>query len=232
MAHHLLTLMCDNVRGVLGWPHQVKALLSSVNGQVEATNKTSLHNLIQVINEEPKRWADFIPLILWAYSTSKHTSIRRRLSPVCEAIVRVLIRVMVSSARLVLTRKVSDSHNYIYVEALDENRQNIEDKWLSCKRQISKTYNKRVRPWPLNVGYLVLEAPGHVKKGLNASKFAPKWEVLYIIREPHDGGYYWSLDLINSEGYLAPINAKWLKLYLDIFCVKVLDVWRILDSIV
>lgn len=36
---------------------------------------------------------------------------------------------------------------------------------------------------------LVLKAAGHVHKGLNASKFALKWEGPYVIHESCNSGY-------------------------------------------
>lgn len=44
------------------------------NGQVEATNKTLLIILSLMVYDEPKRWVDFISLVLSAYQTSKRTS--------------------------------------------------------------------------------------------------------------------------------------------------------------
>lgn len=46
-----------------------------------------------------------------------------------------------------------------------------------------------------------------MQKGLNVSKFVPKWEELYILHEAYHSGYYlvWRT---NSEGYLPPINGK------------------------
>lgn len=77
----------------------------------------------------------------------------------------VHIEVIVPSARLAFSSELSHSHGCIYVlEALEEKRYNTEDKWLSYQKQISKVYNKRVRPKTLNVGDLILKATRHVKK--------------------------------------------------------------------
>lgn len=51
---------------------------------------------------------------------------------------------------------------------------------------------------------LVLKVAGHVQKGSNASKFAPKFEGPYIIHEAYDIGYF-LISQSNSEGYLSPI---------------------------
>lgn len=87
------------------------------------------------------------------------------------------IEVMVPSARLALASKLSDSRDQIYdVEVLQERRHNTENKWLSYQKQISKAYNKKVRPRARYVGGLVLKVAGHVQKCLSVSNFSPKWE--------------------------------------------------------
>lgn len=56
------------------------------------------------------------------------------------------------------------SHARIYnVEALDEKRQNTEEKWLSYQRQITRAYNKRLRPKTLKIGDLVFKAARHMR---------------------------------------------------------------------
>jgi len=44
------------------------------------------------------------------------------------------------------------------------------------------------------------------------SKFTPKWENPYIIREAHDSGYY-HLPMMDGSSLTNPINGKWLKQY-------------------
>lgn len=47
---------------------------------------------------------------------------------------------------------------------------------VDLPKAVSRAYNKRAMPQALKEGDLVLKAIGHVQKGLNASKFAPKLE--------------------------------------------------------
>lgn len=54
---------------------------------------------------------------------------------------------------------------------------------------MNKAYNKRIRPWTLRVGNLVLKTAGHIQKGLSASKFAPKCEWPFTIWEAYNSGY-------------------------------------------
>jgi len=59
----------------------------------------------------------------------------------------------------------------------------------------------------------MLRAAEHVRKNVaGPSKFSPKWEGPYIIKEAHDSGYYY---LTKEDGIalMDPINEKWLKQY-------------------
>lgn len=60
------------------------------------------------------------------------------------------------------------------VEALKKEKTGEQDKRVSYQKQINKAYNKKVNPPLLCVGDLVLKT-AYVQKGLDASKFAPKW---------------------------------------------------------
>lgn len=131
--------------------------------------------------------ADLISLVLWAYCTSKHPSTQAMsFSLIYGAEAMVLIEIMAPLACLALASKDSDSPDSAHdIEALEEKKEDAESKWSTYQSQISKAYNKLVKPRILKVSDLVLKA-GHVKKGSNASKFAPKWEGPYIIREAYD----------------------------------------------
>lgn len=155
-----------------------------------------------------------LSLVLWAYRTSKRTSTRATpFSLVYGAETVVLVEVAVPSARLALASKILNPDSRTYdVETLEEPRRRSEEKWQVYQYQISRAYNKKVKTRALKVGDLVLKAAGYIQKGISASKFAPKWEGPYFVREAYDSGYY----LISrpvSENCLAPINGRWLKIY-------------------
>ena len=76
---------------------------------------------------------------------------------------------------------------------------------------VDKAYGQIVHPRALTKGQLVLKVAKHVRKNVpGPSKFAPKWEGPYIIRQAHDSGYYY---LTKEDGTILtdPINGKWLK---------------------
>lgn len=62
-----------------------------------------------MVYDEPKRWADFIPLVLWAYRTPKKTSAQATpFSLVYGAEAVVPVEILEPSARLALDSKISD----------------------------------------------------------------------------------------------------------------------------
>ena len=80
-------------------------------------------------------------------------------------------------------------------------------------QRMAKAYAQAVYPKAFTKGQLVLRTTKHVRRNLpGPSKFAPKWEGLYIIKEAHDSGYYY-LSKENGTILEDPINGKWLKQY-------------------
>ena len=78
---------------------------------------------------------------------------------------------------------------------------------------MAKAYAQTIHPRAFTEGQLVLRTIEHVRRNLlGPSKFAPKWEGPYIIREAHNSGYYY---LSKEDGIVLedPINEKWLKQY-------------------
>ena len=78
---------------------------------------------------------------------------------------------------------------------------------------MAKAYAQTVHPRAFTKGQLLLRTTEHVRKTLpEPSKFAPKWEGPYIIKEAHNSGYYY---LTKEDGTILtnPITGKWLKQY-------------------
>lgn len=103
----------------------------------------------------------------------------------------VPVEIAVSSAWLVLASKILDPDGRAYdVEALKKRRQCSEKRRQAYQNQISRAYDKKVKPRAFKVGDLVLKVAGHIQKGLSVSKFAPKWEGPYLVWEAYSSGYY------------------------------------------
>ena len=61
-------------------------------------------------------------------------------------------------------------------------------------------------------GKLVLKTADHVKRGMaRSSKFSPKWEGPFVVKEAHASCY--CLAQMDGKDLMDPINGKWLKRY-------------------
>lgn len=107
-----------------------------------------------MVYDEPKRWSDFLSLVLWAYRASKRTSTQATpFSLVYKPEAVVSFEITVPLARLALASKVLKPDSRAYdVEALEERIRNSEEKWQAHQNQISRAYNKKVKPRSLKVG--------------------------------------------------------------------------------
>ena len=78
---------------------------------------------------------------------------------------------------------------------------------------MTETYGKTTKERVFIEGQLVLKMADHVKRGMaGLSKFSPKWEGPFIVREAYVSGYY-RLAHMNGTDLMDPINSKWLKRY-------------------
>lgn len=78
---------------------------------------------------------------------------------------------------------------------------------------MTETYGRTIEESVFTKGQLVLRIANHVRKGLaGPSKFLPKWEEPFLIREPNASGYY-RLAQMDRKDRMDPINGRWLKHY-------------------
>ena len=78
---------------------------------------------------------------------------------------------------------------------------------------MTRVYAQAIRLRAFTEGQLVLKTAEHMRRNLpGPSKFAPKWEGPYTIREAHDNRYYY-LTKEDRTVLTEPINGKWLKQY-------------------
>ena len=78
---------------------------------------------------------------------------------------------------------------------------------------MTKAYGRMTKERVFMEGQLMLKVADYVMRGMTGpSKFAPKWEGPFVIREAHPSGYY-HLAQIDGKDLMDPINRKWLKRY-------------------
>lgn len=76
---------------------------------------------------------------------------------------------------------------------------------LSYQRQISRSYNKQIRPQYSQIGCLSIKSNRKCAKRFECFEFRSKMRRSFIVREPNDNDYY-LISRANSKGYLARIN--------------------------
>ena len=98
------------------------------------------------------------------------------------------------------------------LEALDEKRLKGQQKLECYQARLAKAFNKKVRPPSFQVGdqVLALKRP-IIMTHKTESKFSPKWEGPYAVREVYSNGAY---KMVDGQGVrVGPINGKFFKRY-------------------
>jgi len=81
------------------------------------------------------------------------------------------------------------------------------------QQKMTKAYEQTVHSRIFPQGQLVLRAAIHVRRNIpGPSKFTPKWEGPYVVKEAHNSEYYY-LASVDGPPLVDPINGKWLKQY-------------------
>ena len=99
------------------------------------------------------------------------------------------------------------------LEGLEEKREVAKRQSQRYQQKMAKACEQAVHLRIFAEGQLILRAAKYVSKNiLGPSKFTPKWEGPYVVKEAHDSGYYY-LARMNGTSLANPINGKWLKQY-------------------
>ena len=97
------------------------------------------------------------------------------------------------------------------MEGLDERREEAQEHSRKYRQRMIEAYGRTIKEKVFVEDQLVLRTPDHVQRGLaGPSKFSPKWEGPFMIREANASGYY-RLTQMNGRDLVDPINGKWLK---------------------
>ena len=98
------------------------------------------------------------------------------------------------------------------LESLDEKRLQAQQKLECYQARLSRAFNKKVRPRSFQVGDQVLAVRRPIiMTHKTGSKFTPKWDGPYVVREVYLNGAY---KIVDIEGVrVGPINGRFLKRY-------------------
>ena len=99
------------------------------------------------------------------------------------------------------------------MEGLDEKREEAQGCSRRYMQRMMEAYGKAMKEIVFTEGQSVLRIANHVRRGLaSPSKFSPKWEGPFMIKEANVSGYY-CLAKMDEEDLTDSINGKWLKCY-------------------
>ncbi|XP_075669808.1 uncharacterized protein LOC142639531 [Castanea sativa] len=110
-------------------------------------------------------------------------------------------------------KKVFVVEKYEELEGLDEKREEAQEHNRRYRRRMIEAYGRMTKERVFAEGKIVLKVTDYVGRGMaGPSKFAPKWEGPFVIREAHPTRYY-CLTQTDGKDLMDPINGKWLKCY-------------------
>ncbi|KAJ1397783.1 Ribonuclease H superfamily [Sesbania bispinosa] len=160
--------------------------------------------------EAPKEWADYLPLALWAYRTTKHGSTKATpFSLVFGAEATLPAEILVPSARMKLG---GEQRCHETAEVIEEIRDKAEEELIRHHRRLTLAYEKMVRPRMFHEGEMVSKATDAVMRKQHVSKWAPNWERPYIVQEAQSSGCCTLIDP-EDQRVIGPINFKYVKKY-------------------
>ena len=166
------------------------------------------------------KWSDHLADVLWACKSSVKTATGFSPFSIVYGIEAISpVELVIPTPRVVLEENqedIEDTNNkrrLVDLEGVEEERELARRRSHRYQQRMTRAYAQTVHPKAFTKGQLVLRTAKHVRRNLlGPSKFAPKWEEPYIIREAHDSGYYY---LTKEDGTILTktINRKWLKQY-------------------
>ncbi|XP_074302795.1 uncharacterized protein LOC141635035 [Silene latifolia] len=197
-----------NINLVTSTPGYPKA-----NGQA-SSNKVIISYLKKKLKRKKGRWAEELPLVLWADRTTPKTSTGQTpysLVYGCEAV--ILAEIDIPSARCSLNT-VADTAPLMEdsLNLTEELRDASNIRMAAYQQTKAKSYNKTVKARVFRIGDLVLRKVFENIKEKNAGKLAPTWKGLYLIDSIVGQGAY-RLQTLDGEMIPRAWNIAHLKLF-------------------
>jgi len=148
------------------------------NGQAESSNKIVINILKRKLMAKRGRWAEELPLVLWADRTTPKTSTGQTpysLVYGCEAVIPT--EVAVPTARYGLnTVDANNAEMHDSLDLVEELREQASIRLASYQHAVARSYNKNVRVRVFQEGDLVLRKVLQNTKDKSAGKLAPVWK--------------------------------------------------------
>ena len=187
------------------------------NGLAEAFNKTLGSLLKKVVSKTKWDWHERIREALWAYQTTFRTPTQARPYSLVYGVEAILpLECQIPSLWIAIQEGLTEEEKAKLrlqkLKALYEKRLKAQQRLECYQAHLSSTFNKRVKPWSVQVGELVLAIRRPIiTTHRTGNKFTSKWDGPYVVQEVYTNGAY---KLIDHEGVrIGPINGKFLKCF-------------------
>jgi len=191
---------CDkwNIQLIPSTPYNPRS-----NGQAESSNKIIINILKRKLMAKRGKWAEELPLVLWAdRTTTKNSTGQTPFSLVygCEAVIPV--EVALPTARYGLNTPEANIQEVADVLDLVQGlREQASIRMASYQQAVARSYNQNVRIRAFQVGDLVIRKVLQNTKDHSAGKLAPTWEGPYLIDQVVGQGAY---RLVTLDGKYIP----------------------------
>ncbi|GAV60630.1 rve domain-containing protein/RVT_3 domain-containing protein, partial [Cephalotus follicularis] len=153
------------------------------NGQAEVINREIISGLKKRLEDSKGRWTEELPSVLWAYRTTPRTTTGESPFSLCfGAEAMVPVEIGVQSPRVVhFTEQNNEEGLRCLLDLVGELRDKAAIRVVAYQQRVSRYYNKRVNPRPLQQGDLVLRNSAVSDPTGTRGKLAPAWEGPYKI---------------------------------------------------
>lgn len=190
----------------------------AANDQEEAFNKVLCKLLKKVFSQNKRHWHEKLLESLWAYRTTTRTPTKMTpYSLVYEGEAVLPLEVQIASLRVVIQEKLNEDDlmklRLRELDNLEETRLRALQNLEAYQARMSRAFDKRVKRRSFKEGDLILAVirPMNITHKMQ-SKFEPKWEGPYIVKDVYSSGAYRIISL-DGEYCPPPVNGKILKRY-------------------
>ena len=186
------------------------------NGLAEAFNKTLIKILRKTVDKNHRNWHEKLHEALWAYRTTYRTPTQATPYSLVFGVEAVLpLEIEIQSLRIALQNKMpvneSTKLRLDELDAMDEKRLAAHQSLELYQAQMTKAYDKMVRPRTFRKGDLVLMPKRPILGRHFGPKFSANWEGP-LVGQVYEGGAYLLVDY-QGNNVTSPINGRYLKRY-------------------
>ena len=184
---------------------------SQSNGQAEATNKIILNMIKKSFEQSKGKWVEELPRVLWAYKTTKRSSVEETPFAMVysiEAVIPIEIGLPTLRSDIVDRPDINQNQLLLNLDLGEETRQIAQIKLASYQQQARNFYAQKVKPYSFAVGDQVLH-----RIPTPQTKLQSNWEGPFEIAEVVGNSAYRLREIHRGKPIPKTQNALYLRKY-------------------